>query len=140
MSKQEEYNELLREQEQTQSAYNSTEAKIEELEHILKRLKAAKTEISDMKRDYKDIKKSNKNIINEDYEWTGSNYDEFLAKGSSLMDEDTYYYKHVLDHVLDSLNDEITDIENKKNEQYGILGDLLSALNSIGNAIENFFN
>jgi len=140
MSKQEEYNQLLRERDETQSAYDSTEAKIEELEYIIKRLKAAKADIVDMKNDYKLIKKANKAIINDDYEWTGSNYDEFLSKGSSLMGEDTYYYKYVLDHVLDSLNDEITDVENKKNDQYGILGDLLSALNSIGNAIENFFN
>ena len=135
-----EYNRLVKEKISKQNQYNSCKARIEENEYLLKRLRSVKETVAEQKKAFKQIKKDDKNTIKDKYSWKGSNYNDFKSKGADLLDEDERYYKHSIDYVLDSLNNEITRIENEILKEYGLLGRLGSAINSLTNKIVNFFN
>ncbi len=140
MAKNDEYDSLCRERDRTQRAYSNSEQKIEDYDYLLGRLRPVKNTVSDLKDRFRDIKKADEKLLDEKREWTGQKYSDFLVKGQDVEGCNSYYHKYVLDHVLDALNDEITRIENLRLEEYGLLGRLGAKLNSLGNAIENFFN
>lgn len=106
----------------------------------LDRLYPVKRVLAGEKSDFKTIKKDTKKYIEDDYEWLGSAYTEFLSKGEELNDECENFYKEQLDRVLDELNNEITRLENEISNKFGLLGRLGSEINSLANKIENFFN
>lgn len=135
-----EYNKLVSQRNSARAQYNSCSSRINDCDELLRRLRKAKTAIKEQKETFKSIKKSDKNISKEKHDWEGSTYNSFKKKMGSLVDENEYYYKNSLDHVLDAINDEITRIENKKNDEKGLLGRLGSWINSLSNEIENFFN
>lgn len=135
-----EYNSLVNQKRSAQSKYNSSKRKIENYDDLLRRLRNAKNQIAELKGSFKDIKKSDKRITDEKYKWKGSTYNDFKGKMASVNTCDENYYKNSADRVLDSLNNEITRIENLRMNEYGLLGRLGSTINSLANRIENFFN
>lgn len=72
--------------------------------------------------------------------WRGQTFRDFQSRGSTLTAENNTFYRASLDAALDAVNDEITRLENQKYNEYGLLGRLSSAINSLANKIENFFN
>lgn len=140
MPQNDEYNSLCRQRDNTRNAYNNSERKIEEYDYLLGRLRPVKNTVSSLKDRYKQIKKDDARLMDKKREWDGQTHSDFQVLGQDVEGSNEYYYKYVLDHVLDSLNDEITRIENLRLKEYGILGQLGAKLNSLVNAIENFFN
>lgn len=140
MSENSKYNSLIRQKSNARAQYSSCEQRIEKCEYLLNRLKSAKEQIADQKSKFKEIKKSDEKISKEKGEWQGATYNSYEKKMDSLVQSNEHYYKSHLDRILDSINDEITRIENKKMEEYGLLGKLGSWINSLSNEIENFFN
>lgn len=137
---QQEYNDLVREKRTTQSQYNACESRIENCDYLLRRLRSVKEVITQEKRNFAAVITKDNRTVKEKYDFKGSNYDSFISKSSSMQLENTSYHKDSIDYVLDSLNNEITRIENQRLDEYGLLGKLGSALNSLANKIENFFN
>ena len=135
-----EYNQLVKERNSKQSQYNACSSRISNYEGRIKRLKAQKTAVTELKDLYKIHKKITKDIHEEEHQWTGSTYNKYHSKMNNVETADDYYYRNSLDFVLDSINNEITRLENLKMQEYGLLGRLGSALNSLANKIENFFN
>ena len=135
-----EYQTLLNKQSETRSEYTACENRIGEYDYLLGRLRPVKQTLQEQKSNFSSIKKSDKNIINEKYAWKGVNYNDFKSSGDELEQVNNDYYKNTLDYLLDSINDEITRIENKRMQEKSLLGYLGSALNSIANEIENFLN
>ena len=135
-----EYNRLVNQKKSKQRQYNQCAARIEENEYLLRRLKPVRDTVAAQKKEFKQIKKEDKNTVKEKYSWEGKNYNDFKSKGNSMMDENEYYYKYSIDYVLDSLNNEITRIENNIMKEYGLLGSLGASINSLTNKIANFFN
>lgn len=140
MSSNEEYNSLVRQKSAKQAEYRAAQDRIEECDYLLGRLRRAKEVIQAQKKEFKNIKKRDEDLVEDKCDWTGSNYDRYRSKGGSMLAEDEFYLKNSLDTVLDNLNNEITRIENQKYNEYGLLGRLSSAINSLANKIENFFN
>ena len=140
MSQNDEYNSLCRQRDNTRNAYKNSERKIEEYDYLLGRLRPVKNTVAGLKDRYKDIKRVDEKLMDSKRTWTGQQYDNFLIRGQDVEGSNNYYYNYVLDHVLDELNNEITRIENLRMKEYGILGQLGAKLNSLINAIENFFN
>lgn len=140
MSQNDEYNSLCRQRDNTRNAYKNSERKIEEYDYLLGRLRPVKNTVANLKDRYKDIKRVDEKLMDSKRTWTGQQYDNFLIRGQDVEGSNNYYYNYVLDHVLDELNNEITRIENLRMKEYGILGQLGAKLNSLINAIENFFN
>lgn len=138
--KQQEYENLKSQQRATRRKYTASRDRIEEYEYRIRRLKIVKETVEEQKSRFKALKKEDERIIEAKRSWEGETKKTFVDKGSSMIDENNYYYKYSLDYVLDALNDEITRLENKKYAEYGVLGNLVSLLNSLANKIENFFN
>lgn len=140
MSDNAEYDRLVSQKSSAQSQYNACSSRIENCDYLLRRLRPAKESIVELKEAFKNNKKADKNLYDEKHEWKGSTYDLFISKMSALIEANDIYYKNSVDYVLDSLNDEITRIENQRMKDYGLLGKLGSWINSLSNEIENFFN
>lgn len=140
MSDNAEYDRLVSQKSSAQSQYNACSSRIENCDYLLRRLRPAKESIVELKEAFKNNKKVDKNLYDEKHEWKGSTYDLFISKMSALIEANDIYYKNSVDYVLDSLNDEITRIENQRMKDYGLLGKLGSWINSLSNEIENFFN
>lgn len=140
MSKNDEYAALNRDYADTESKKRACENRIAKYNAQLERLYPIKTIISNQKKAFKGLCTKTDDLLDADRTWKGSNYDDFIQKGGWLSDDNVYFRDKSLDHILDSLNNKITEIENKRNNEYGLLGRLASALNSLWNKIENFWN
>ena len=140
MSENEEYNELCRRIEQKRKERIAAEARIKKYDELLDRLKPVKKEIASIKYTFNYYVMVQDEYGKESSLWEGEQYQAFEREMDDVNGENKTYYHKSLDRVLDSLNDEITRIENLRLQEYGLLGDLISAINWLGNKIENFFN
>lgn len=140
MSDNAEYNNLVNQKRSAQLRYNSCQSRIENCDYLLRRLRRAKESISDLKKSFKSNMKQDEKLRKEKCDWEGSTYDSFQSKMSTLIAINDDYYKDSIDWVLDSLDNEITRIENKRMSEYGLLGELGAWINNLANKIENFFN
>ena len=138
---QKEYAGLEQQQKNTQKKINSCEDRIETLDDKIARLKKIKEEIADLKKNFRDdVYKEDKSERRAKVNTQGDEYTDLVNELQDMENADDAYYDNTLDGVHDSINNEITRLENKRSEEYGILGDLYSWFNSLGNKIENFFN
>lgn len=140
MSNDAEYHSLVNQKTNAQAQYKACETRIKNYDYLLSRLKPSKNALSELKESFKGCNKIDKDLYKDKFEWKGSTYNDFSLRMENLIDVNKEYLKHSLDRILDSINDEITRIENKKMEDYGLLGRLGSWINSLANKIENFFN
>lgn len=141
MADNEEYRRKLERQiSQARKNKKACKERIEEYEYLLRRLKSAKRSIVELKSNFKSNKKLDNELKKEKREWEGSTCKKFKTKMTNVVDANDSYYKGSIDHILDSLNNEITRIENKKYREYGLLGELSSWINSLSNKIENILN
>ena len=140
MSNNAEYDSLISQKSSAQSQYNACSLRIENCDYLLRRLRLTKESIVELKEAFKSNKKLDKNLREERRDWKGSTNNSFSTKMSTLIDVNDSYYKDSIDHILDSLNNEITRIENQRMSEYGLLGRIGSWINSLANKIENFFN
>ena len=135
------YASLESQKRNAQSQYNSTKDRIEEYEHNISRLKTVKAALAEQKESFRSI--MTKDIVlflPIGRRWKGQTYQDFKTKGSDLIDEDNAYYITALDAALDAVNLEITRLQNKIYNEYGVLGRLASLINNLTTAIENCFN
>lgn len=137
-----EYESLKAQRRDAQTKYNATLGRIEECDYKISRLKRTKTILAEQKRAFASIKRNDKDIVDKERQgaWSGSCFSSFRSSGGALVDTNEEFYRNSLDGALDAVNDEITRLENQKYNEYGLLGRLSSAINSLANKIENFFN
>lgn len=140
MDKEKEYKALKAQQRTARNRYQASQERIEDYDYRIRRLKRTKETVREQKSRFKSLKKEDERVVEAKRSWEGETQKRFKEKASEMIDENDYFYKHSLDHVLDGVNDEITRLENKRNAEYGVLGDIASLLNSLANRIENFFN
>lgn len=140
MQDNEEYATLTQQISTAEQQYELCQFRIEKYDYLLGRLRHAKENITVIKHSFKLIVKSDKDKFNDKYCWNGSTYSTFSSKINTIFYTNEEYYKNSLDYALDSINNEITRIENERMKEYGILGELGSLINSLANKIENFFN
>ncbi len=136
----EDYDSLVREKRNAESKCRAAQGRIASNNAKLSRLRTAQKRVTEQKADFKDILKTDKKVIQGSYSWQGSTFNSFQSKGDTIISENSGYYKHSLDYVLDGINDEITRLENQNMNEYGLIGRLGSLINSLANEIENFFN
>lgn len=136
------YDSLCSQRDSVRAEINTRNARVEDYNYLLRRLKPAKTTVSNLKSTFRtDVRNKDENLVDAKYSWAGDRYESFLRnEAGEVTGFNDYYYNYCIDHVLDSLNDEITRIENLILKEKGILGKLGAKLNSLLNEIENFFN
>ena len=134
------YNWLLQQKEDAWNRYKACQNRIEECEHMLSRLKPVKEEVSAIKAEFSSLMSRDEDILGDQGSWKGTTWGDFTACMSDVEGANNYYYINTLDACLDALNNRITEIENKKLGEFGLLGKLGSLVNSLANQIENYFN
>lgn len=140
MGSDEEYQNLLQRRDSLQRQYDRASYKIKEVKQKLKRLRVAKSELSEDKEMFGRIKKQDEQVIEGKHDWKGDVYDQFKTNGEEIMTENQAYYQNSLDYALDTVNIRISELENELLSQQGLLGQCLSGLNYVWTRIENFFN
>ena len=123
-----------------ESDINACKRRIQDYEARLRRLRPVKDSISSLKSKFRTVKGSDKTGITQAYTWKGDTFERFKQMGDTVITEDELFYSAGLDTVLDSVNDEITRLENQILREYGLLGNLCSLLNSLLNEVENALN
>ena len=135
------YDDLVSQRNNTQAKYNACQRRINSIDAKLRRLRPVKQTLTEKKASFRTLKKEDEQTVNGKYSWKGNTYEKtFKTKGEEMVREDQSFIDGPLDLMLDSINNEITRLENERMNEFGLLGRLGSALNSLKNKIENFFN
>ncbi len=134
------YRDLLYQIGNAKEKINACYEKIDEYKYSLNRLKRYKKEVENQKEEFYLIIKDDKNNSKKKDCWKGASFDKFNNIMDDVLEEDYKYYNNCLDGILDSINDEMTRLENEILSKLGIIGKLSSWVNSLSNEIENFFN
>lgn len=139
MDPNEEYDRLRDEERATKNSLDDAYNDYERTQDKISRLKSVRRVLYECCDSFKDVKKTVKRIVRDDYDWKGVNYNLFSSYSSSLQDANDDYYRN-LDAARDSINDEITRLENETYHQEGLIGYLRALLNSLANKIQNVSN
>lgn len=115
------------------------EGRISDINTKLERLRQAKNSMTTYKSQAKTKKTTAENIPGNLTPWEGDKKGQYSSSSDTLTDQLDTYYKNC-DRALDAICDAITRLENERNNQYGILGRLVSAINYLGNEIEKLIN
>ena len=134
------YQNLRWQKRNAEAQRDNYQRQINALQYKISRLKSVKKIIERQKNDFNSIKTTSKKIIEGEYDWYGTQYEKYKTLGQDVIWANDAYYKNVLDYTLDSLNDEITRLENEVLTTKGLMGRVFSWINSLSNQIENFFN
>lgn len=114
---------------------------IESLEEKIERLKSARDAVSAKKEEIgTTISNMAGTIESMDYFiWCGSNRESFDGEVIKAL-EDCDAFNQDVDSLQDALNDEITQLENKRYEHEGIIGQLKMVLNDLDNWLTKLLN
>ena len=118
--------------------------KVDAIDEKIERLREVYNIIDDAKEAIDETKINQKNKISVGlYQslWTGSKAQYFydLCESGELLTSYSGYVNNI-DDVEDAINWEINELEEKKNEKYGILSGLANAWDDLCTKIRNFFN
>lgn len=123
-----------------ESQIDGCNAYIAELQEKIARLKEVKPIVSGVKNNLLNAEMELNGKIAMQERWRGDNkiaYDE-AACDKIFVPYEKYY--DGVDDILDSINDEITRMENEIYEQQGLIGRLRAWCNSLWNELANLFN
>lgn len=139
---QERYDGLCNEKAAKENEKALVEGDIESIDNQIKTLKEAYKDIDEA---IEEIRKC-RNIVKGAPEfwvniWEGQVAEEvYTSCESGDLFEAYKSYINMVDIIRDKLNKELTKLENKRNEKYGILGELISAINNLWTDIQNYWN
>lgn len=135
------YNQIysLQRQVNTHSAsISSAQSRITIIDAQLERLRTAKKSVGEIQIKVRDTKKK---IIKKNYQptWQGKQKDAFTKQWETFS-SDYWSFQTEMDTFYDAICDEITRLENKKNEENGIIGWCQSQINNLGNSIDKLLH
>ena len=89
----------------------------------------------------KKVHDTKKNIINKNLQpdWQGKQKDDFTKQWETFSSDYTSFQTE-MNTFYDAICDEITRLENQKNEEHGIIGWCQSQINNLGNFIEKLLH
>ena len=132
-------NSLNRQKVSVQNQINSTQASIDDINNKIARLESAYRTLAGLKFQAGALKGKANNISNKHYKWKGSIHNQFKRDGSLLVDEHQEYIKS-LDNVMDSINYEITNLKNSRDDQWGLIGYFRKQIRNLSTQIRNLLN
>ena len=103
-------------------------------------LKPAYNRLAEIKSIFKIFRKSEKQFIDEDYQWRGKDYNNFISAGSELSDECIRYEKNHLDAAMDEINNAIAYYKSKKTEVLPLIGTAKKWIDYFQAELENALN
>ena len=135
------YNQIYSLQNQVNAHYSSissAQSRITSIDEQLERLRTAKKSVGEIQIKVRDTKKK---IIKKNYQptWQGKQKDVFTKQWETFS-SDYWSFQTEMDTFYDAICDEITRLENKKNEENGIIGWCQSQINNLGNSIDKLLH
>ena len=120
------------------TSISSAQSRITTIDEQLERLRTAKKSVGEIQKKVHDTKKK---IIRKNYQptWKGKQKDAFIKQWESFSSDYTSFQTE-MDTFYDAICDEITRLENQKNEENGIIGWCQSQINNRGNIIEKLLH
>ena len=141
MSVQDDIAYLKRQRDRKIAERDRYQAQVDSNNRKISRLKKARDNVHSQKKTFDGLRKDAKNIMEGSYSWEGNSHNLFKdSKGYRLNAANDRYYKNSLDYIEDSLNNEITRLQNENYSKLGLIGQLTSAINSLINDIRNLVN
>lgn len=139
-----EYQRLNNEKASNEQQQAACQNEIDAIDEKIERLREVYNIIDDAKEAIDETQINQKNKISVGlYQslWTGSKAQYFydLCESGELLTSYSGYVNNI-DDVEDAINWEINELEEKKNEKYGILSGLANAWDDLCTKIRNFFN
>ena len=120
------------------TSISSAQSRITSIDEKLERLRTAKKSVGEIQKKVHDTKKK---IIRKNYQptWQGKQKDDFTKQWESFSSDYTSFQTE-MNTFYDAICDEITRLENQKNEENGIIGWCQSQMNNLGNIIEKLLH
>ena len=120
------------------SSISSAQSRITSIDEKFERLRTAKKSVGEIQQNVHNIKYPimHRNIQPE---WQGKQKDDFTKQWETFSSDYTSFQTE-MNTFYDAICDEITRLENQKNEEHGIIGCLQSLKNSLENSIEKLLH
>ena len=120
------------------ASISSAQSRITTIDEQLERLRTAKKSVGEIQ---KKVYYTKKKIIRKNYQptWQGKQKDAFAKQWETFSTEYTNFQTE-MNTFYDAICDEITRLENQKNEENGIIGWCQSQMNNLGNIIEKLLH
>lgn len=120
------------------ASISSAQSRITTIDEQLERLRTAKKSVGEIQ---KKVYYTKKKIISKNYQptWQGKQKDAFAKQWETFSTEYTNFQTE-MNTFYDAICDEITRLENQKNEENGIIGWCQSQMNNLGNIIEKLLH
>ncbi|WP_247941166.1 YwqH-like family protein [Streptococcus oralis] len=120
------------------ASISSAQSRITTIDEQLERLRTAKKSVGEIQKKVHDIRYPI-NHRNIQPEWQGKQKDAFTKQWETFSSDYTSFQTE-MDTFYDAICDEITRLENQKNEENGIIGWCQSQINNLGNFIEKLLH
>ena len=123
---------------QHSASISSAQSRITTIDEQLERLRTAKKSVGEIQKKVRDTKKK---IIKKNYQptWKGKQKDAFTKQWETFSSDYTSFQTE-MNTFYQAICDEITRLENQKNEENGIIGWCQSQMNNLGNIIEKLLH
>lgn len=120
------------------ASISSAQSRITSIDEKLERLRTAKKSVGEIQQNVHNIKYPimHRNIQPE---WQGKQKDDFTKQWETFSSDYTSFQTE-MNTFYDAICDEITRLENQKNEEHGIIGWCQSQMNNLGNFIEKLLH
>ena len=120
------------------ASISSAQSRITTIDEKLERLRTAKKSVGEIQKKVRDTKKK---IIKKNYQptWKGKQKDAFTKQWETFSSDYTSFQTE-MNTFYQAICDEITRLENQKNEENGIIGWCQSQMNNLGNIIEKLLH
>lgn len=138
-------NEALRAQKEKEKAALQTkksqyEKDIRNLDNKIALLQTAKKSINNDDNTFKDYVKKLDKLLDEKRSWAGKSKKDLIdSQGAALVATGESAQKRI-NTALDTLNLKLADLREERNRKYGLLGDVISKLDSVITWLENWVN
>ena len=120
------------------ASISSAQSRITTIDEQLERLRTAKKSVGEIQKKVHDIRYPI-NHRNIQPDWQGKQKDAFTKQWETFSSDYTSFQTE-MDTFYDAICDEITRLENQKNEENGIIGWCQSQINNLGNFIEKLLH
>ena len=120
------------------TSISSAQSRITTIDEQLERLRTAKKSVGEIQKKVHDIRYPI-NHRNIQPDWQGKQKDAFTKQWETFSSDYTSFQTE-MNTFYDAICDEITRLENQKNEENGIIGWCQSQINNLGNFIEKLLH
>ncbi|MBC1514218.1 DUF5082 domain-containing protein [Listeria booriae] len=127
---------LKRDQKRNQTEMDRCLSESASIDEKLERLEAAKKKVDDALQNAKLLRDTVEKQREELATWKGTKFNVYRSIVENSFSSDYKTFCNRLDEYYDDICDKITQLENERNDQEGLLGWFKSRANDIGNQIE----